>query len=60
MKMYDIEVCLNGDDIWLVQNDGSAETATISLHPDQVDLVCQWLKDAARSIRETDVNETQR
>lgn len=60
MKMYDIEVCLNGEDVWLVQNDNAGETVVINLNPDQIDLVCEWLREAARSIRETDEKETQR
>jgi hypothetical protein len=47
MKMFEVEVALNGDAVWISQDDGNGGTAIVALHPDQIDLVCQWLKQAA-------------
>lgn len=46
MKMYDVEVALNGGDVWICQDDSAGEATVIHLHPDQVPIVCEWLMKA--------------
>lgn len=60
MKMYEIEVALNAGDVWIAQDDGNGGTAVVAVHPDQIDLLCEWLKDAALACKEVSQKETQR
>lgn len=47
MKMFDVEVEFKDGAVWIMQDDGAGGMEVITLHPDQVDLVCKWIKQAA-------------
>jgi hypothetical protein len=53
MKMYDVEVALNGGDVWIAQDCGLGDTTVVKLHPDQVLVVCEWLMRAIGAKAET-------
>lgn len=54
MKMYDVEVALaGGGDVNIMQDCGTGEMQIITLHPDQVPIVCEWLMGAIGAKKET-------
>ena len=54
-KMFDLEVDASDDGyIDLIQHDPAGEDDYIRIHPDQVDLLIQWLKEAREQLLEAE------
>lgn len=51
MRMYEVEVYVHDSLIHICQGSGTAEESIIVLSPEQIDVVCEWLKGAAESSR---------
>jgi hypothetical protein len=45
--MYEVEVSFSGENVFISQNEENSDMQVVCLHRDQIDLVCEWLKQAA-------------
>ena len=50
--MYQVQVSVVNGDILVSQDEGGGHVDIVSIHPDQAELVCKWIMDAAMSIQE--------
>lgn len=52
MKMYEIEITTELGDIHITQTSADDGPQVVVMTPDQAELVCKWIMDAARRQRE--------
>lgn len=50
MKMYDLEVSIGDGQVHVSQKDCDGECITVVMAPEQAELACKWIMDAARSL----------
>lgn len=55
MKMYEVEVSITDGNIYITQQDSTSdEHNAVVITSDQADLVAEWIKDAAASLRKSE------
>lgn len=55
MKMYEVEVSITDGKIYIVQQDNTRdEPNAVVITSDQADMVAEWIKDAAVSLRKSE------
>lgn len=53
MRVEQIEVFINnGGSISIAQENNYDEPSVVGVHPSQVELLCQWLRDAAKELEQ--------
>ncbi|QGZ66389.1 hypothetical protein [Paraburkholderia acidisoli] len=46
MEMFGVKITNEGGVIWIQQDDGNGGNSVVTLHPDQIPVVCKWLSEA--------------
>ncbi|CAB3915702.1 hypothetical protein LMG26846_05266 [Achromobacter insuavis] len=55
MKMYEVEVSITDGNIYITQQDNTRdEPMSVVITSDQADMVAEWIKDAAASLRKSE------